>query len=50
MDQLSRAKQLEQKRTYWKQHIKSRQEAGLAQIEYCRRHNLKPHQFKSHCN
>ena len=41
----SRAEQLEQKRTYWKQHIDSWQEAGLTQTEYCRRHNLKHHQL-----
>ena len=45
MDQLSRAEQLEQKRTYWKQHIDSWQETGLTQAEYCRRHNLKHHQL-----
>ena len=41
----SRAEQLEQKRTYWKQHIDSWQETGLTQTEYCRRHNLKHHQL-----
>ena len=45
MEQLSRAEQLEQKRTYWKQHIDSWQETGLSQSEYCRRHNLKHHQL-----
>jgi len=45
MDQLSRAEQLEQKHTYWKQHIESWQETGLTQTEYCRRHNLKHHQL-----
>ena len=45
MEQLSRAEQLEQKRTYWKQHIDSWQETGLSQTEYCRRHNLKHHQL-----
>ena len=45
MGQLSRAEQLEQKRTYWKQHIESWQETGLSQVEYCRRHNLKHHQL-----
>ena len=45
MDQLSRAEQLEQKRTYWKQHIDSWQETGLTQVEYCRQHNLKHHQL-----
>jgi hypothetical protein len=45
MEQLSRAEQLEQKRTYWKQHIDSWQETGLSQTEYCRQHNLKHHQL-----
>ena len=45
MDQLSRAEQLEQKRTYWKHHIDTWQETGLTQAEYCRRHNLKHHQL-----
>jgi hypothetical protein len=45
MEQLSRAEQLEQKRTYWKQHIDSWQQTGLSQTEYCRRHNLKHHQL-----
>jgi hypothetical protein len=45
MDQISRAEQLEQKRSYWKQHIDSWQETGLTQAEYWRRHNLKHHQL-----
>ncbi len=45
MVQTSRAEQLEQKRSYWKQHIDSWQETGLTQTEYCRRHNLKHHQL-----
>ena len=45
MEQLSRTERLEQKRTYWKQHIDSWQETGLNQAEYCRRHNLKHHQL-----
>lgn len=45
MEQLSRAERLEQKRTYWKQHIESWRETGLTQAEYCRRHNLKHHQL-----
>jgi len=45
MEQLSRAEQLEQKRSYWKQHIDSWQETGLTQVEYCRQHNLKHHQL-----
>lgn len=45
MEQVSRAEQLKQKRTYWKQHIDSWQETGLTQAEYCRRYNLKHHQL-----
>ncbi len=45
MEQMSRAEQLKQKRTYWKQHIDSWQQTGLTQAEYCRRHNLKHHQL-----
>jgi len=45
MEQISRAEQLAQKRTYWKQHIDSWQETGLTQAEYCRRHNLKHYQL-----
>ena len=45
MDQLSRSEQLEQKRSFWKQHIDSWQETGLTQAEYCRQHNLKHHQL-----
>jgi hypothetical protein len=41
----SRAEQLEQKRSYWKQHIDSWQETGLNQAEYCRQHKLKHHQL-----
>ena len=45
MDQLSRAEQLEQKRSYWKQQIEQWQQSGLSQAEYCRRNNLKHHQL-----
>jgi hypothetical protein len=45
MEQISRAEQLEQKRTFWKQHIDSWQETGLTQAEYCRQHNLKHYQL-----
>jgi hypothetical protein len=45
MHEFSRAEQLEQKRSYWKQHIDSWQETGLTQVEYCRQHNLKHHQL-----
>jgi len=45
MEELSRAEQIEQKRSFWKQHIDSWQETGLTQAEYCRQHNLKHHQL-----
>ena len=45
MEQISRTEQLEQKPSYWKQHIDSWQETGLTQAEYCRRHNLKHYQL-----
>ena len=45
MDQLSRAEELEQKRSYWKQQIEQWQQTGLTQAEYCRRNNLKHHQL-----
>jgi hypothetical protein len=45
MEKLSRAEQLEQKRTHWKQHIDSWQQTGLTQAEYCRRNDLKHHQM-----
>ena len=45
MDRSSRAEALEQKRTYWKQHIDQWQQTGLTQAEYCRRYNLKHHQL-----
>ena len=45
MDQLSRAEQIEQKRSYWNQHIDSWKQTGLTQSEYCRQHNLKHHQL-----
>ena len=45
MEELSRAEQLEQKRTYWRQHIEHWQQTGLTQTEYCRQQNLKHHQL-----
>ena len=40
-----REQKLEQKRKDWKAHINTWQASGLSQGEYCRRHELKPHQF-----
>ena len=45
MHELSSAEQLEQKRSYWKQHIDNWQQTSLTQVEYCRQHNLKHHQL-----
>jgi len=45
MEQLSRAEEQEQKRSYWKQQIEQWQQTGLSQAEYCRRNNLKHHQL-----
>ena len=45
MEKISRAEELEQKRSLWKKHIESWQDSGLSQTEYCRRHDLKPHQL-----
>ena len=36
---------LEQKRQYWKTRITNWQSSRLSQTEYCRRHELKFHQF-----
>jgi hypothetical protein len=40
-----RQQELEQKRHYWKTHIASWQASRVSQTEYCRRHELKFHQF-----
>jgi len=45
IEKASRAEELEQKRSFWKQHIESWRESGLAQNAYCLRHDLKPHQL-----
>ena len=44
-ESLPRAERLEQKRSFWKQHIDSWEKSGLTQAEYCRRLQLKPHQM-----
>lgn len=41
----SRSEERTEKRQYWEQHIRSWKESGLAQSEYCRRHNLRENQF-----
>jgi hypothetical protein len=40
-----RHQELEQKRHYWKTHIVSWQASRVSQADYCRRHELKFHQF-----
>jgi hypothetical protein len=40
-----RQQDLEQKRRDWNTHITSWQASRLSQTEYCRRHELKFHQF-----
>lgn len=45
MTDKSRAEQLVEKRKFWKERIQNWQESGLTQTEYCRIHNLTPHQF-----
>jgi len=40
-----RQQELDQKRQFWKTHIDSWQASRLSQTEYCRRHELKFHQF-----
>ena len=45
MSDQSHAERREQKRTCWKRHLDRWRTSGLTQIEYCRRHQLKAHQF-----
>jgi hypothetical protein len=40
-----RQHELEQKRRFWKTHIASWRASRVSQSEYCRRHELKFHQF-----
>jgi hypothetical protein len=40
-----RHQELDQKRQYWSTHINDWQASRLSQTEYCRRHELKFHQF-----
>ena len=40
-----RQQELEQKRRYWKSQFDAWQTSQLSQTEYCRRHELKFHQF-----
>jgi len=37
--------QIAEKRRFWEQQIEQWKNSGLTQIEFCRLHNLKPHQL-----
>ena len=41
----SRPEERAEKRQLWEQHIRDWKESGLAQSEYCRRHNLRENQL-----
>ena len=41
----TRPQEQDQKRQYWETHIASWQASRVSQAEYCRRHELKFHQF-----
>ena len=41
----SRSEEQAANRQVWEQHIRNWRESGLAQSEYCRRHNLREHQL-----
>ena len=45
MTRQSRSEQIAKKRRFWKQQIEQWKDSGLTQIEFCRLHNLKPHQL-----
>ena len=45
MSQSSHKAALQEKRRYWKDHIESWKAGQMPQARYCRRHNLKLHQF-----
>jgi len=45
MTNQSRAEQLAEKRRFWEQQIQQWKDSDLTQIEFCRLHNLKPHQL-----
>jgi hypothetical protein len=44
-EESTRQQELNQKRQYWSTHITEWQASRLSQTEYCRRHELKFHQF-----
>jgi hypothetical protein len=45
MKDKSRAEELAEKRKFWKGQVQNWQESSISQVEYCRKHNLIPHQF-----
>ena len=45
MSKAERQAALREKRRYWKSHIEAWKASGLKQSRYCRRHDLKLHQF-----
>jgi len=45
MNKASRQAALLEKRRFWKAHIEAWKASGLKQSRYCRRHDLKLHQF-----
>jgi hypothetical protein len=44
-EESTRQQELDQKRQYWNTHIADWQSSRLSQTEYCRRHELRFHQF-----
>ena len=45
MTRQSRSEQIAKKCRFWKQQIEQWKDSGLTQIEFCRLHDLKPHQL-----
>ena len=45
MTSQTRAERIAEKRRFWEQQIQHWKDSGLTQIEFCRLHNLKPHQL-----
>jgi hypothetical protein len=44
--EISRQKEVEEKRRYWKQHLDTWRTSGLTQVEYCRRYDLSRFRFQ----
>lgn len=45
MNTQTRTSDKEQKRRYWRHHLKAWQKSGMNQSAYCRAHGLKPYQM-----